>query len=418
MKQMRIIYLLMAVAALLVASCSSHDDDNVPMQTVTMPIKLSIPAEGFTTPTDYVVNVGDDNSTHAIVANATRATEAGDPGSYEKFSLPQFLYLFIVNKASDKSYSVIYKKIDLTEIVEKGTPLTDLWKKELAANGDSLYTYTGDISIDLPLDRVEGQFYAVASSVDINTDKNTQIKYNSEALTSNFTVANYDAFTQNLIYTANSKTEYVEFQNIYSSPYNKTKDVNGTPKYYGYIQDYTSKVPHLDLILYHIAAKIDISWSVKEDLQSSLYLSLFETRYMYKQSILFRPMEATVSSTNFSLLKYDLAESQKCVMTPANQWYGRHVIYTLPYTYTGKKTTDIDVCEQNRFLVRIRMQTNGNEGKGNQTSGYNKIVNIDLLNNDANGNPQVEVDANGKAIYTPWIRGVVRINSNIVYNID
>ena len=155
MKQMRITYILMAVAALLVASCSSHDDDSVPMQTVTMPIKLAIPAEGFGDP--------------------TRATEAGDPGTFELFELPRYLYIFLesiyIDANNNKEKTIIYKEIDLGD--QKKKPMWVKVKVKDGSTSDSLYTYTGNLSIDLPLQRTSGKVYVAASVQRLaNTESN------------------------------------------------------------------------------------------------------------------------------------------------------------------------------------------------------------------------------------------------------
>ena len=82
------IFFTMAIvlAAAVVTSCS--DDDSLAsrgLETVEMPISISIPAEGFVNPTD--VGIGDEAVTPASAT--TRAL--GDPGTYEQFHLPRYL---------------------------------------------------------------------------------------------------------------------------------------------------------------------------------------------------------------------------------------------------------------------------------------------------------------------------------------
>ena len=77
----------MFLAAAFVTSCS--DDDSLAsrgLETVEMPISISIPAEGFASPTD--VGIGEEGATPTLAA--TRATRAfGDPGEAETFALPE-----------------------------------------------------------------------------------------------------------------------------------------------------------------------------------------------------------------------------------------------------------------------------------------------------------------------------------------
>ena len=126
-----IVYLLVMVSAV-VTSCS--DDDSLAsrgLETVEMPISISIPAEGFVNPTD--VGIGEEGATPALVA--TRATRApGDPGTYEQFHLPRYIYLFLCNESTNGTSSVIYQKIEIPS-----DELTSSWEKTVWGN-DSIYT--------------------------------------------------------------------------------------------------------------------------------------------------------------------------------------------------------------------------------------------------------------------------------------
>lgn len=80
----------MIMAAAVVTSCS--DDDSLAsrgLETVEMPISISIPAEGFVNPTD--VGIGNEEPASALVT--TRAL--GDPGEAETFDLPKYLYIYL-----------------------------------------------------------------------------------------------------------------------------------------------------------------------------------------------------------------------------------------------------------------------------------------------------------------------------------
>ena len=145
----------MIMAAAVITSCS--DDDSLAsrgLETVEMPISISIPAEGFVSPKD--VGIGEEAATPALVD--TRATRApGDPGTYEQFHLPRYIYLFLCNESTDGTSSVIYQKIEIP-----ANELTSAWEKTISGN-DSIYTYKGNVSINLPLNRSKGKIYAAAS---------------------------------------------------------------------------------------------------------------------------------------------------------------------------------------------------------------------------------------------------------------
>ena len=101
------IFFTMAIvlAAAFVTSCS--DDDSLAsrgLETVEMPISISIPAEGFVNPTD--VGIGNDEPASTLAV--TRAL--GDPGEAETFDLPKYLYIYLVSTSSSNSTQVIFKK--------------------------------------------------------------------------------------------------------------------------------------------------------------------------------------------------------------------------------------------------------------------------------------------------------------------
>ena len=394
MKQMRITYILMAVAALLVASCSSHDDDSVPMQTVTMPIKLAIPAEGFGDP--------------------TRATEAGDPGTFETFKLPQYLYVFLYSEyveGTTTNPTVIYKKIDLTDGSsskdDKQLYVSQYWKKVKADNGDSLYTYNGDLSIDLPLQRTTGKVYVAASYWDLESGE-TEFKTNDgkspSALTSEEDI-------KNLCFTIGDADFRSTIQDLYSTPYNYK--INNENEYYGTLKDYSSKVPRIDMVLYHVAARVDISWNVAADteaetleLQKQLKITFQEPKYNYQTPcLLFRPMENELTNRKetYPKEKYDL--DQLVSMNPGNHWYGRQVYYTIPYKYINSGSD-----YNGKLLLNWRMLVNQKDANGEikyntkddkETSGKTITIGVDWPTDN---------------VFVPSIRGVIRVKSNFTVN--
>ena len=153
---------MMFLAAAFVTSCS--DDDSLAsrgLETVEMPISISIPAEGFVNPTD----VGIGNEEPASTLAVTRAL--GDPGTYEQFHLPQYIYLFLCNESTNGTESVIYQKIEIP-----ANELTSSWEKTVSGT-DSIYTYKGNVSINLPLNRSKGKIYAAASYIQLHTSNVT-----------------------------------------------------------------------------------------------------------------------------------------------------------------------------------------------------------------------------------------------------
>ena len=268
----------MIMAAAFVTSCS--DDDSLAsrgLETVEMPISISIPAEGFVNPTD--VGIGDEAVTPASAT--TRAP--GDPGTYEQFHLPRYIYLFLCNESTNGTKSVIYQKIEIPD-----NELSSSWEKTVSGT-DSIYTYKGNVSINLPLNRSKGKIYAAASYIPLHTtnasstmseDKssnhlsfncaspskfggsNTREYINESKTYTDGTYGTEEA-VKNIIFSNITLRNYM--QDVYSTPYNKME--NGV--YYGTITDYASNVPNINIVLYHVATKVDVQWSIDKDYQGT-----------------------------------------------------------------------------------------------------------------------------------------------------
>ena len=264
------------LAAAFVTSCSVDDSlASRGLETVEMPISISIPAEGFVNPTD--VGIGEETPTRA-----TRTP--GDPGTYEQFHLPQYIYLFLCNESTNGTESVIYQKIKIPN-----NELTSSWKKTVSPT-DSIYTYKGNVSINLPLNRSKGKIYAAASYKPLHTDnasssmqedeESNHLSFNCDR-PSKFGDPNYSreyineskTYTDDTYGTEDAVKNIIfsnitlrnNMQDVYSTPYNKM--VNGV--YYGTITDYDSNVPNINIVLYHVATKVDVQWSIDEDYQGT-----------------------------------------------------------------------------------------------------------------------------------------------------
>ena len=263
------------MAAAFVTSCS--DDDSLAsrgLETVEMPISISIPAEGFVNPTD----VGMGNEEPASTLAVTRAL--GDPGTYEQFHLPRYIYLFLCNESTNRTKSVIYQKIEIPD-----NELTSSWEKTVSGT-DSIYTYKGNVSINLPLNRSNGKIYAAASYIPLHTtnasslensnhlsfncakpskfDNSNQREYINESKTYTDDTYGTEEAVKNIIFSNITLRNYM--QDVYSTPYNKTDDKG---VYYGTITDYASNVPNINIVLYHVATKVDVQWSIGEDYQGT-----------------------------------------------------------------------------------------------------------------------------------------------------
>ena len=318
----RLYLLAIVLAVAVVTSCS--DDDSLAsrgLETVEMPISISIPAEGFVNPTD--VGIGDEAVTPASAI--TRAL--GDPGTYEQFHLPQYIYLFLCNESTNGTKSVIYQKIEIPD-----NELTSSWEKTVLGN-DSIYTYKGNVSINLPLNRSKGKIYAAASYKPLHTtnaysymaeDKSSnhlsfncerpsefgnsnRREYINESMTyTDGTYGTEDA-VKNIIFS--NITLRNNMQDVYSTPYNKTDDKG---VYYGTITDYASNVPNINIVLYHVATKVDVQWSIDEHYQGTADWAV-----------------PTVKSTGDPLNSFPDSTAENGTYLPAHSYWTKHECETM-----------------------------------------------------------------------------------------
>ena len=440
----------MIMAAAFVTSCS--DDDSLAsrgLETVEMPISISIPAEGFVNPTD----VGIGNEEPASTLAVTRAL--GDPGTAETFALPQYLYIYLVSTSSSNSTQVIFKK----QKVEYGD-----WKLSTSGGNtnnhfsakDGLYVYQGHLSINLPLNRKEGRVYVVASNLDLDDSGTYNLVTDVSSWSSSKEVEDGVTFT-------NQSSLRNNMQNLYSSPYNLKDDKDN---YYGIIKDYASNVPHIDMVLYHVATKVDLQWTINEQFQGTkaweqvkkesngfgatmrsttdntsedynkVFFSYIEARLLPKEQLpIFKPMNVTSSSGTFDAAflgeEKDTGNSQSYTDANGNtktrkeyyqvlpeteksgMYYGRKVIYVMPKLVTSSSGGYYDITL--KILVNNYTTSKKDEdGKyyslltkeDHATTGHHAQIKIlktylDDASKSTDGNP----------IFTPWIRATIHVNS-------
>lgn len=246
-------------------------------------------------------------------------------------------------------------------------------------------------------------------------------------------------------------------QNLYSSPYNlKNKD----DKYYGTIKDYASNVPHIDMVLYHVATKIDLQWTIDEQFQGTkawepvkkdknglddtmrstkdntsedynkVFFSYIEARLLPKKELpIFKPMNVIKYNSTFdaSFLGKEvdtgnndsqerneyyqvLPEEEKSGM-----YYGRKVIYVMP-KLVPPSSGDVDYYYDITLKILVNNYTTSKYEDGSYssllteedhaTTGHHAQIRI--KKSDLNGAPK---GSDGYPIFTPWIRATIHVNT-------
>lgn len=439
------------LAAAFVTSCS--DDDSLAsrgLETVEMPISISIPAEGFVNPTDVGIGNEEPASTFAV----TRAL--GDPGEAETFALPKFLYIYLVSTSSSNSTQVIFKKQEVKP---------EDWKLSTSEGNtndhflrkDGLYVYQGHLSINLPLNRKEGRVYVVASNLELDNSS-----YN---LVTNVSSWSSYTYVEDKVTFTNQSSLRNNMQNLYSSPYNlKNKD----DKYYGTIKDYASNVPHIDMVLYHVATKVDLQWTIDEQFQGTkawkqekkesnsnatmrsttdntsedynkVFFSFIEARLLPKEQLpIFKPMNVKDYKSTFDAAflgeEKDTGNKQTYTDSKGNEkerkeyyqvlpeeeksgmYYGRKVIYVMP-----KLVTPSSVDEDYYYDITLKILVNNyTTSKKNENGKYSSLLTkadhattghhaqIKIKKSALNGAPK---GSDGYPVFTPWIRATIHVDS-------
>lgn len=314
-------FLCLLILTIVPISCS-NDDEPAMVDTEEMPITLVIPK------TDY------------------QTKSVGDPGEGEAFVKPRYAYVYLYSnyRADDGTvteYPVQCVKATLDEA---------LWEEN-----NNLYEYRGKLSVAIPNQRTEGKFYVAVSPVDINPRLVVGATSEEQIQAVEFDVGD-DA--------RNS------LRDIYSSPYNYEKN----ERYYGTINDFSSKVPQVEIVLYHVAARVDLMWNVASDLQSTVALRSITAKGLKSKScLLFKPMDNTKSVD-------DQGYSQTLTLDVGSMWYGRDYIYAIPY----------------------------------KDSSGNFSLTLDLENNSSVEKMQTTtIPLQGIDIFTPWMRGTINITNDI-----
>lgn len=431
-----------------VTSCS--DDDSLAsrgLETVEMPISISIPAEGFVSPTD--VGIGDEAATPALAD--TRATRAfGDPGEAETFALPKYLYIYLVSTSTTGTTQVIFKKEEVKPEDWKLSTSGDKSNNHFLSK-DGLYVYQGHLSINLPLNRKKGRVYVAASPVKID-----YIVEDVSSWTSTTDVEDKATFSSQSDTRSN-------LQNIYSSPYNLTKKVDGTDVYYGTIEDYASNVPHIDMVLYHVATKVDLQWTIDDDVQGTsewtfpasltqtsvdlnnngkydqtwsddkymnnadndgkAFFSLIQLRVLPRDKLLlFKPMGNYDRNSNYYLqfmglrkdmdfkingknaYYYNFNDGDESV-NPGTKWIGRSVLYIVPQLYSD------DNYYLHLMILTNNYTTCSKDGntyctEDHATHGHNTYIKID--------GSKLQKGSDGKPVFAPWIRVTLHVTKDNV----
>ena len=316
----------------------------------------------------------------------------GDPGTYEKFRFPRYAYVYLVVEYEDGSTLVcpttdnkgvlLPNPIDVGE--ESWTRDVHPWTTPQTA-GDSLYLCSSYFYFNIEQTHNSskakvGRVYAAMtrSQLPALTAIMPGTSTESEVLAMTFDVKN------------GASNISADLQDLYSTPYNYMQE----GRYYGTVTDVSAtSAEQLNLLLYHVASKVDVMWNVAEERQASVRISHVEARKLKQQGCkLFRPTENTWTdadeAANYSLVLMEGSNPE--ALDLGRQWYGRHYFYTIPFKKDGY------------FDVNLHLWKNGDSPTTYADGGYNLTMRKNL-------------SAPAYSIFVPWLRPDLRFSSEMTY---
>lgn len=264
----------------------------------------------------------------------------GDPGTSEMFALPKYAYIFVMKKGDGDTWSV-WKREERVLNSEK-------WEMthyggSLETNMDSVFRYTDIIAFQLKNEGPVGHVYAICSC---------------KKLTFNTAFASVSSMSDLMDWKFDTAPDSIQqdLANIYSTPYNYEFEGD----YYCSFDCSHRNTFTVDLLMYHVAAKVDIKWNVVDsvrinntDPSEAVRLTYMEARNLYNgYAYCFKPMENSVSdaplATGYTIANIVRSDDEGL------WWEGRKYFYTIPYTVDGG----------GYYPLQLKMQTNDASGDG------------------------------------------------------
>lgn len=309
-----------------------------------------------------------------IYSEAGTRRVIGDPGQAEQFALPRYAHIFVIKQTPGGGWTMWrYREMELEE---------DNWEKmryggTWETRADSIYRYKGGINFMLNNDAPFGRVYAVCSNKKLNFNKTTGSISTMEDLMELKFDTSPDSIQENL-------------QNIYSTPYNYEPN----SRYYCSFDCTSGNSFTVDLLMYHVAAKVDLKWNVDETKRinhsnpsQAVRLTYLEARQLFNgNAYCFKPMANTLPASPAP------GYVRSNIVTPSDEglwWEGRTYFYTIPFTVSG---------ESGYFPIHLLMRTNGSEG-----SGYDLTL-------------KQRIDATSP--FVPWLRGTLTLTQPLADGTD
>lgn len=341
----------------------------------------------------------------------TRAV--GDPGEGDLFEMPKYVYLYVFGWSTpDKTGTPVMLQPTVGNPVRLSTS-SENWS--VNANGN-IYSYnqTIDILVGDANSFRSGEAYVVASVEELPEIAPTGTNLYTDLKGKTFDFPN-NCFTSTEM-TGGTAPDAAKAQvnrnhflkNLYSSPINLFYEwgnnsytvENGEYKivtrdalnaqYYGTVLDAGSKIPHVSMVLYHVAGRLDVMWDVKKDAsgheQTAKRVNYIEVNNMRSKGCkIFEPTEnVAVGDGNYSTAG-GYGETFLKDGTPDTYWQGRSVRYVIQQKGSSDATGyNVPFTGKMRYV--------------DTQAGYYMPL-----------NSTIKINTPHRDLFTSWMRGYIEI---------
>jgi hypothetical protein len=243
---------------------------------------------------------------------------------------------------------------------------------------DSIFKYKQPIQYLLNNEKPQGKVFAICS--------NKKLTFTPSFESINSSMSETDLL--NLQFSTAPDSIQGSLQDIYATPYNYS--IAGT--YYCTYDCSSGKSFAVDLLLYHLAAKVDLKWSVVDSVRvnSSNPSKAVRLTYMQAQNLFngnaycFKPMRNEAEEKVSSDISVNITDNDEGLW-----WEGRSYFYTIPYTVRG---------EPNYFPLQMVMKTNNSDG-----TGYR---------------PTIKLTIDTSSVFVPWLRADFKLTQPLTDGVD
>lgn len=318
----------------------------------------------------------------------------GDPGVWTDYALPSRVYVYaLVYDGENETGNCSFVSLNGADATGKYALDPDAWKVDAQTKG--LYHYDEHLSITLPEHSKSGRVYVAAADRDIpgitipiDLTRVKDITYQLPAENCSEFMKNLYSTPYNLVYAYDE-----ERGQFTGSPLPPSEENKRDKRYYGTISGVGTVYPHVHVVLYHVAAQLDIKWNVAEAVRKDNAVTYLQVENVPKTAYLFRPTE-NPKPTGSNCLQYNLINYTSLNDAMGTAWSGRKVVF-LPQMYETVGATTY-------YPLDVTIGVNGDAigtGQG-EKEGY-------LVNHQETYTPD--------AVFTSWIAVNLNIEKKITY---